>query len=131
MTKTKIVNIDMGKSPSRPTSFVKAGEDVAPGQYDDGMRWNSNSKSFKIGEKRSQKIEMTAGPGQYEVDKANSVTQTRVKSAIIPAEKARPETFANKSTIDNVGPGQYDDGVRWNSNAKSFTIGEKRQEKVR
>ena len=47
LTKSKIVNIDMGKSPSRPTSFAKGGDvNVAPGQYDDGQRFNSNVKSF-------------------------------------------------------------------------------------
>ena len=51
LTKSKIVNIDMGKSPSRPVA--NSGDiDVAPGQYDDGVRWNSNSKSFTIGQKR-------------------------------------------------------------------------------
>ena len=48
-TKSKIPNINMGSSPSRPMSFAK-GEDynVAPGQYDDGQRFNSNVKSFTI-----------------------------------------------------------------------------------
>jgi hypothetical protein len=47
----------MGSSPSRPTSFAKGGDvDVAPGQYDDGIRFNSNVKSFKIGERREEKI---------------------------------------------------------------------------
>jgi len=37
----------MGSSPARPSSFAKTGDlDVAPGQYDDGMRWNSGVKSF-------------------------------------------------------------------------------------
>ena len=56
VTKTKIVNINMGSSPSRPTSFARKDVDVAPGQYDDGIRFNSNVKSFKIGEKREEKI---------------------------------------------------------------------------
>ena len=30
--------------------------DVAPGQYDDGKRFNTGVKSFKIGEKREEKI---------------------------------------------------------------------------
>ena len=37
LTKPKIANINMGSTPSRPTSFAKGGDvDVAPGQYDDG-----------------------------------------------------------------------------------------------
>jgi len=51
-------NINMGSSPARPSSFAKTGDlEVAPGQYDDGMRWNSGVKSFKIGEKREERIQ--------------------------------------------------------------------------
>ena len=53
LTKHKMPNINMGSSPARPKSLVKSGDlDVAPGQYDDGIRFNSNVKSFRIGEKR-------------------------------------------------------------------------------
>ena len=49
-------NITMGGSPSRPQSFAKSGDvDVAPGQYDDGIRFNSGVKGFKIAEKREQR----------------------------------------------------------------------------
>ena len=35
MTKTKTHNIDLGKSPARPSTFAKDGDvNVAPGQYD-------------------------------------------------------------------------------------------------
>ena len=69
ITKGKIPNINMGSSPSRPHSFAKGGDiDVAPGQYDDGQRFNSNVKSFTIGEKRRTKAERTAGPGEYSPD---------------------------------------------------------------
>lgn len=71
------------------------------------------------------------GPGHYDADRANSLTQTRVKTTIITNEKARPETFASQSHVGTAGPGQYDDGVRWNSNSKSFTIGEKRTETIK
>ena len=40
--------------------------DVAPGQYDDGKRFNSGVKSFKIGQKREMPIRETVGPGTYE-----------------------------------------------------------------
>ena len=91
-----MANINMGSSPSRPQGFHKGGDvDVAPGQYDDGKRWNSNVKSFRIGEKREERIEMTAGPGQYDAERASSVTKSRTRAAIITNEKARPDTFAN------------------------------------
>jgi len=54
---TRSANIDLGSSPSRPQSFAKGGDlDVAPGQYDDGLRFNSGVKGFKIGEKRETRI---------------------------------------------------------------------------
>jgi len=57
ITKTRSANIDLGSSPSRPQSFAKGGDlDVAPGQYDDGLRFNSGVKGFKIGEKRETRI---------------------------------------------------------------------------
>ena len=65
-TKSKMPNINMGSSPARPTSFAKGGDvNVAPGQYDDGQRFNSNVKSFKIGEKRAEKPREGMGPGSY------------------------------------------------------------------
>ena len=58
MTKSKMPNINMGTSPSRPGTFAKSGNmDVAPGQYDDNLRFNSNVKSFKIGERREDRIQ--------------------------------------------------------------------------
>ena len=127
VTKTKIVNINMGSSPSRPMSFAKGGDvNVAPGQYDDGVRFNSNVKSFTIGTKTETKIETSAGPGQYDAERSLSVTKSRSKAALIGKDKARPDTFANEAHVGTAGPGQYDDGVRFNSNVKSFKIGEKR-----
>ena len=52
-------------------------------------------KSFRIGEKREERIEMTAGPGQYDAERASSVTKSKSRAAIITAEKARPDTFAD------------------------------------
>ena len=66
LTKTRTVNIDMGHSPSRPHSFAQGGDvNVAPGQYDDGKRFNDGVKSFKIGEKRAEKPREGMGPGAY------------------------------------------------------------------
>ena len=62
----------MGSSPARPSSFAKTGSgaDVAPGQYEDGIRlYNNNTKSFTIGEKRTEKVkDQTVGPGAYSLE---------------------------------------------------------------
>ena len=67
---------------------------VAPGQYDDGMRFNSNVKSFKIGEKRPEKPREGMGPGDYEIEIANSVTKTRTVNINMGSSPARPSSFA-------------------------------------
>ena len=65
-------NINLGSTPSRPASFAKGGDvDVAPGQYDDGIRFNSNVKSFTIAEKRETRTVESMGPGAYDPDRAD------------------------------------------------------------
>ena len=77
-TKSKTPNINMGSSPARPKSFAKGGDvDVAPGQYDDGKRFNDGVKSFKIGEKRPEKPREGMGPGAYEPDRADGQTKSK------------------------------------------------------
>ena len=110
----------MGSSPARPNSFAKGGDlDVAPGQYDDGMRWNSGVKSFKIGQKREEHIPQTAGPGTYDPEVADRLTKQKMVNINMGSSPARPSSFAKGGDLD-VAPGQYDDGKRWNSGVKSF-----------
>ena len=124
VTKTKIVNINMGASPARATK--RNDVDVAPGQYDDGIKFNSNVKSFRIGEKRTEIVTETMGPGAYDHERADTVTKTKIANIDMGSSPAR---ITKRNDVD-VAPGQYDDGVRWNSNVKSFRIGEKRTEKM-
>ena len=67
---------------------------VAPGQYDDGMRFNSNVKSFKIGEKRPEKPSEGMGPGAYEIEIAENLTKTRTVNINMGGSPARPSSFA-------------------------------------
>ena len=81
----------MGKSPARPHSFAKANDtEAAPGQYDDGIRFNSGVKSFKIGEKRETRVEQTAGPGTYEPTKAEGLTKQKIPNINLGSSPARP-----------------------------------------
>ena len=68
---------------------------VAPGQYDDGVRWNSSVKSFRIGEKRQDRVEMTAGPGQYDVSRADKVTKTKVMTVNLSSSPERIDNFTS------------------------------------
>jgi hypothetical protein len=125
-----MTNINMGSSPSRPMSFARGGDvNVAPGQYDDGQRFNSNVKSFKIGEKREERMTRTLGPGAYDHEKSDAVTKSKMPNVTMGGSPSRPASFAKGGDV-NVAPGQYDDGQRWNSNVKSFKIGEKRAERA-
>ncbi len=100
----------MGASPSRPMSFARGGDvNVAPGQYDDGQRFNSNVKSFKIGEKRDENIPQTMGPGAYDHEKADGVTKSKMPNINMGSSPSRPVSFARGGDV-NVAPGQYDDG---------------------
>ena len=91
VTKPKMPNINMGGSPARPVSFAKGGDvDVAPGQYDDGKRFNDNVKSFKIGEKRPEKPREGMGPGAYEPDRADTLTKTKIANIDMGGSPARP-----------------------------------------
>lgn len=74
-------------------------------------------------------IEETMGPGAYELDQCVSATKTRVRGGGFSKDRARPSSFARDGDLD-VAPGQYDDGIRFNSK-KAFRIGEKRPEKIR
>ena len=97
LTKTKTANIDMGRSPSRPTSFAGPGtaDHAAPGQYDDGKRFNTDVKGFKIGEKREEAIQRGPGPGEYDHVRADSLTKTKTANIDMGRSPSRPTSFAN------------------------------------
>ena len=90
-TKQNIPNINLGSSPSRPGTFAKSGDlDVAPGQYDDGIRFNSNVKGFKIAEKRPERASETIGPGAYDPDLADKHTKPKMPNITMGGSPSRP-----------------------------------------
>ena len=89
-------------------------------------------KSFTIGEKRETKVTTTAGPGAYSPERADSLTRTKTTNINIGTSEmgTRTDIRANNQTAD-LGPGQYDDrSYQIGKDTKSFTIGEKREERV-
>ena len=85
----------MGTSPSRPHSFAKGGDvNVAPGQYDDGVRWNSNVKGGRIGEKRPEKTRDGMGPGAYSPERADALTKSKTPNINMGTSPSRPQSFA-------------------------------------
>ena len=105
MTKPKMPNINMGSTPARPASFAKSGDvDVAPGQYDDGITFNSGVKGFKIAEKREQRTIETMGPGAYDPDRADGQTKPKMPNINLGSSPSRPQSFAKGGDVD-VAPG--------------------------
>ena len=73
---------------------------------------------------------MTAGPGEYNHERAESITKTKTPNINLGSSPSRPHTIANAGAEFQGAPGQYDDGLRFNSNVKGFKIGEKRDEQI-
>lgn len=98
--------------------------DVAPGQYDDGIRFNTNVKSFRIGEKRHEKVPEGMGPGEYSPERADLLTKHKTPNIDLGSSAARPGSFAQGGDV-NVAPGQYNYEKRFGEDTKAFRIGEK------
>ena len=89
-------------------------------------------KGFTIGEKRETRVTTTAGPGAYSPERADSITRTKTANINMgtSAVGTRLELETNTQTAD-LGPGQYEDrSYQIGKDTKSFTIGEKRYERV-
>ena len=75
---------------ARPKSFAKLGDvDVAPGQYDDGVRFNSNVKAMKIREKRPERMTESMGPGAYDHERADGITKHKIANVTMGSSPAR------------------------------------------
>lgn len=84
MTKTRMTTaVNMDSSPARG-SFIRQGDSsVGPGQYDDrNYEFGSNTKSFTIGEKRTERVVESMGPGSYDPDLADNLTKTKVTTTV-------------------------------------------------
>ena len=84
---------------------VRGSSLAAPGQYEVQDGFGKTEKGFTIGSRIEKKVEeTTAGPGEYDLDRANSATRIRTTTYQFSSSQARPATFAT-STSENVGPG--------------------------
>ena len=124
----------MGRSPSRPVNFANPGYETSggPGTYDPAPQYNfgNDVKTFTIGERRTHKIE--TDNRDYSPERAEALTRPKVAQVDMGACPSRPSTFAKPGYDDVGGPGQYDPAPQYDfgKDVKSFTIGEKRVEKV-
>ena len=96
--------------------------------YDDGKDFLSDVKGFKIGELRPQKLNDNVGPGHYNPERAESVTKPVNPSYKISNSPSRPESFAIAGQVGTAGSSvTY---PKFGNDTKTFTIGEKRLEKI-
>lgn len=63
---------------------------VAPGQYRQSRNFGEDTKSFTIGTNRESKIARTAGPGQYNVDRAEKLTRPSRTGGKMDKSPSRP-----------------------------------------
>lgn len=99
VTKTKTSAYDMGSSPGRREDSRRAeGAEVGPGAYDNNYKWGNDSKGFTIGEKRETRIETTVGPGDYDMNIANSLTKPKGPQVSMGSSASRPERVGQIKT---------------------------------
>ena len=127
VTREKSYSAIINRGAARAEITMKEQTEAGPGQYDDGVRFNSGSKSFRIGEKRAEIVKESMGPGAYEPERAEKITKTKVSNVTMGNSPSRA-TIVRKS-ID-IGPGQYNEQKMFGSETKTFKIGEKRASKI-
>ena len=79
MTRTRTDGTaDMGGHTARNLTIVEMSElNLGPGQYEDRRQFGEDVKSFKIGERRTEKVVESLGPGAYSPERADSITRTK------------------------------------------------------
>ena len=100
-TRHKSPSAIINKGGSRETFTIK--ETAGPGQYDDGIRFNSNTKTFTIGEKRQERVVESMGPGTYDPDRADGITKAKMPNINMGSSPSRG-SFIKKDDA-NLGPG--------------------------
>ena len=80
MTKSRSQAAFISKGKARPDNFTNkaVADSDGPGAYEVKKQFGKDVKTMTISRTaRYKEIEETAGPGQYDLDRATSVTKTR------------------------------------------------------
>ena len=88
----------MSLAASRPKSFANPAHEgtAGPGAYDDGKRFDSDVKTFTIGEKKQRRIEPSAGPGQYDPELADEYTRAKAPRVNLGGNSPSRQDFTLK-----------------------------------
>ena len=93
VTMTKMVNIHMGSSPARTEIVSKTSTSVGPGAYTYEKRFGEETKTFRIGERREEKVVETMGPGLYDVERGDAITRVRSTNINMGTSPTRRDGF--------------------------------------
>ena len=63
--------------PKRNLSPAAQATDLGPGEYESDNKFGENPKNFTLGIRRQINIPVTAGPGEYNNENADSLTKIR------------------------------------------------------
>ena len=105
LTRVRTTNITMGTSPSRAQMTQKtATTEIGPGQYAYEKQFGEETKTFRIGERRTEKaVETTAGPGDYDLERGDAITRVRTTNINMGSSPARG-SYIQSNGLD-VAPG--------------------------
>lgn len=82
------------KAPPRPANYGnRTADSPAPGQYDDGKRFNSNIKPITIGKRRNDPRttkDENPGAGNYNPERGEMLTKPKVPGVDMGKSPSRP-----------------------------------------
>jgi len=128
VTKNRVVSFKMGTTQRTEIVNKEKVSSPGPGNYDSPSKWGKEGVKYTFGEKREERIRNDSpGPGGYDANE--SLTRARVQSYKMGTTQ-RTE-IVDKHRVGSPGPGNYDSPSRLGKDCATFTIGEKREEKIR
>lgn len=83
--------------------------------------FGADAQTFTIGQRLPQRVVQTPGPGEYSVERADSVTKCANPQYRLDSGKKRPDNFATQA--DYIAePGTYETVPKFGSGAKTYSI---------
>ena len=101
--------------------FAQSEQTLGPGEYSEPKKFGDDVVSYTFSAKKDQKIDPSAGPGEYDLDRSVSATRYRSPSAIIDGSPARG-SMISKDSAEHAGPGQYNPDRAFGEDTNNFTI---------
>jgi hypothetical protein len=97
-----------------------------PGEYETTNNFGDDVKTLPIGVRREEKIIRTAGPGEYQHERADLQTKYRHPAADFEKQEGRKEGEVNP----NNGPGTHETHYNFGDGVRTQPIGIRREEPI-